>query len=198
MNQASMRRRLATMLVMGWVALTVAIGSSAEPAQPANDGQMSFARGAKTWAENCARCHNMRNPNELRDDQWRASVAHMRVRANLTGQEARDVLAFLEAGIGALAASPAAAAMSVGRDLYGQTCVACHGADGKGALPGIVSFRAADGPLQKSDAVLTRSVLDGVRSAGSPLVMPPKGGNPTLTEADAKLLIEFLRAEFGS
>jgi len=57
---------------------------------------MQFARGAQAWANNCSRCHNMRDPKELRDDQWRAAIAHMRVRAGLTGQEARDVLAFLE------------------------------------------------------------------------------------------------------
>lgn len=55
-----------------------------------------FARGAQTWANTCARCHNMRDPKELRDDQWRAAMAHMRVRAGLTGQEMRDVLAFLQ------------------------------------------------------------------------------------------------------
>ena len=57
---------------------------------------MQFARGAQTWADNCARCHNMRDPKELRDDQWRVVVSHMRVRGGLTGQEARDVLAFLQ------------------------------------------------------------------------------------------------------
>ena len=35
---------------------------------------MQFARGARTWADNCARCHNMRDPKELRDDQWRVVV----------------------------------------------------------------------------------------------------------------------------
>ncbi len=58
---------------------------------------MQFARGAQAWANNCARCHNMRDPKELRDDQWRAVVSHMRVRGNLTGGEARDVLMFLQA-----------------------------------------------------------------------------------------------------
>ena len=57
---------------------------------------MQFSRGAQAWANNCARCHNMRDPKELRDDQWRAAVSHMRVRAGLTGQEARDILAFLQ------------------------------------------------------------------------------------------------------
>ena len=67
----------------------------AEEASAHND-PMKFANGAKTWADNCARCHNMRDPKSLRDDQWRAAVAHMRVRAGLTGEEAENVLVFLQ------------------------------------------------------------------------------------------------------
>jgi len=69
---------------------------AADSPEAAQSDPMQFARGAQTWANMCARCHNMRDPKELRDDQWRAAVAHMRVRAGLTGQEARDVLAFLQ------------------------------------------------------------------------------------------------------
>lgn len=61
------------------------------PADPA-----AFARGAKAWAESCARCHNMRDPKEFRDDLWRPIVSHMRVRGGLTGQETRDILLFLQ------------------------------------------------------------------------------------------------------
>lgn len=57
---------------------------------------MQFVNGAKTWANTCARCHNMRDPKSLRDDQWRAAMAHMRVRAHLTEKEAEDVLVFLQ------------------------------------------------------------------------------------------------------
>lgn len=77
-----------TVLTVGQPAAHAAETTQTDPAQ--------FARGAKTWANNCARCHNMRDPKELRDDQWRAAMAHMRVRAGLTGQEMRDVLTFLQ------------------------------------------------------------------------------------------------------
>lgn len=71
--------------------------ASAADNQAANQPDPAqFARGAQTWANTCSRCHNMRDPKELRDDQWRAAMAHMRVRAGLTGQEMRDVLAFLQ------------------------------------------------------------------------------------------------------
>ncbi len=55
------------------------------------------ARGAKAWAANCARCHNMRSPKELTDEEWAISVTHMRVRANLPGNVADDIIAFLKA-----------------------------------------------------------------------------------------------------
>ena len=57
---------------------------------------MQFAKGAKTWADTCTRCHNMRDPGSLRDDQWRVAIAHMRVRAGLTATEAENVLVFLQ------------------------------------------------------------------------------------------------------
>lgn len=81
-------------VLLGLGVLLVQRPATAQDAAASDPAQ--FARGAQTWADNCARCHNMRNASELRDDQWRAAIAHMRVRANLTGAEARDVLAFLQ------------------------------------------------------------------------------------------------------
>ncbi len=54
------------------------------------------ARGAKSWVDNCMRCHEARDPKELRDDQWITTTFHMRIRAGLTGQETRDIIAFLQ------------------------------------------------------------------------------------------------------
>ena len=70
--------------------------SHAELSASAQGDPGRFARGAKAWANNCASCHNLRPASDLRDDQWRVVVAHMRVRADLTGQEARDILRFLQ------------------------------------------------------------------------------------------------------
>ena len=56
----------------------------------------AIARGAKSWAENCARCHNPRDPKDFRDDQWKVIMTHMRIRAGLTGNEANDILTFLQ------------------------------------------------------------------------------------------------------
>jgi cytochrome c5 len=53
--------------------------------------------GARAWAQNCMRCHNVRDPQERSDREWKIIVHHMRVRANLTADEHRLILEFLKA-----------------------------------------------------------------------------------------------------
>ncbi len=53
--------------------------------------------GAQAWSENCMRCHNLRPPHERSDREWDIIVHHMRVRANLTAEEHRLILDFLQA-----------------------------------------------------------------------------------------------------
>ncbi|HHJ14499.1 MAG TPA: c-type cytochrome [Gammaproteobacteria bacterium] len=161
-----------------------------------------FARGSKLWAENCSRCHNIRSANELRDDQWLTTSFHMRVRAGLSGQETRDILTFLQASNVPAASAPdggsAAPSGMSGREIYQQTCVACHGADGKGMFPGVPDFTRAGGRLSKSDEELLDNVRGGFQSPGSPMAMPPRGGNASLSDADLKAVIRYLREQFGS
>jgi len=65
-------------------------------AEDAKSTQGDFARGARSWVNNCVRCHSVRDPKELRDDQWITTSFHMRMRAGLTGQEVRDIIKFLQ------------------------------------------------------------------------------------------------------
>lgn len=97
------------------------------------------------------------------------------------------------AGDSAVNSDPAA-----GKAIYLQTCIACHGANGKGALPGVIDFTAADGPLSKPDEQLAQSIRDGVATPGVPLSMPAKGGLPALTDEQIQSIIAYLRSEFGS
>jgi mono/diheme cytochrome c family protein len=165
-----------------------------------SDGDIN--RGAGTWSNNCARCHELRSPTEFRDDIWKPIVTHMRVRAGLTGQQSRDVLAFLQASN-----HPRAVKVSVndsspgtglsGKDIYSQTCVACHGANGSGAIPGTPDFTNPGGALSKSDDELIRNITAGFQSPGSPMAMPAKGGNPDLNAVDVRAVLDYLRASFG-
>jgi len=61
-----------------------------------NDDALKNA-GARIWARNCIRCHNIRTPASFSDRQWGIIVHHMRVRANLTGEQHEAVLRFLQA-----------------------------------------------------------------------------------------------------
>lgn len=63
----------------------------------AQDAATDVARGAEVYGAMCGRCHTARSPLEYTDRQWVTITNHMRVRANLTGQQMRAVLAFLQA-----------------------------------------------------------------------------------------------------
>jgi mono/diheme cytochrome c family protein len=85
-------------------------------------------------------------PANRRDDQLTVITSQMRIRADLAGLEAHDVLGFLQRGNSrapayvSQAAGPvvnmAASAMS-GKSLFDSVCVACHGSDGMGTIPGV-------------------------------------------------------------
>ncbi|NMH64989.1 c-type cytochrome [Shewanella salipaludis] len=192
---------LSKAMVLSLLSVAVAPWTFALAASPAGDA----AKGSKAWSENCARCHNMRSPSDLRDDQWVTSVFHMRIRAGLTGQETRDILAFLQgandkveyAGQKAVPLAAPLPATGTGKHIYESYCTACHGADGKGRLPGVPDFTSKNGRLSKSENELFNNVVSGFQSPGSSMPMPPKGGNSNLTEGDIRAVLRYITATFG-
>jgi mono/diheme cytochrome c family protein len=84
-----------------------------------------------------------------------------------------------------------------GKAVYSQTCIACHGANGKGAIPGVRDLTEPDGALTKLDEELIENISNGMQSPGSFMAMPAKGGNPALSEDDIRAVLEYIRAEFG-
>lgn len=205
MNRVSVPRRVNRLLP---TLLFVVAGLQVAPttADQAQDKAGNVSRGAISWSNNCTRCHELRNPTEFRDDLWKPIVAHMRVRAGLTGQQQRDILAFLQASnnptpLKVSAAAPAESttgtAMS-GKQIYDLTCVACHGPDGTGSMPGTPNFKDPEGPLSQPDEVLTRHITQGFQTPGSPMAMPALGGNPNLDAADVRAVLGYLREAFGS
>lgn len=83
-----------------------------------------------------------------------------------------------------------------GKALYATSCTACHGPKGQGAIPGVPNL-AKNKRLAQPDAVLVANILIGFQSRGSPMAMPPKGGNPNLRAADAKALVIYMRTLTG-
>src|SRR6476619_3588914 len=60
-----------------------------------SDSYMGLS-GEELWSNNCLRCHNIRPPTMYNDAQWDVIVHHMRLRANITGQEQRAIVEFLK------------------------------------------------------------------------------------------------------
>lgn len=84
-----------------------------------------------------------------------------------------------------------------GEELYKSTCAACHGPQGQG-LPGLGKN------LTTSEFVDSQSMDDMVaflkqgREAGHPLnttgiAMPPKGGNPALTDEQLRSIAQHVK-----
>lgn len=94
---------------------------------------------------------------------------------------------------------PAASAgdATAGEPLYQSTCAACHGPDAKG-LPNLgKDLTTSEFALEKTDQELLEFVKVG-RPIGDPLNttnvdMPPKGGNPALSDQDIMNIIAYLR-----
>lgn len=141
------------------------------PSSAAAQGEI--AAGAKIYGEICGRCHNPRAPTERTDREWTVIVTHMRVRAGLSGEQARRVRAFLQAmnglpSLASLAAAPVTApepevapshppapqdSLSPeerGKALVeGRGCVGCHvvgktGGDLGPSLNGVIKRRGED------------------------------------------------------
>lgn len=89
------------------------------------------------------------------------------------------------------------ASLENGRAAYEMSCAVCHGAGGKGDIPGVPDFTKKGNSLSKSDQELFQNILNGYQSPGSFMEMPPKGGNQDLSEQDIRDIILYLREEFG-
>ncbi len=86
---------------------------------------------------------------------------------------------------------------SVGENIYINNCIVCHAEDGSGAMPGVADLR-----LNKEWSVLPEQQLvarlkKGINKAGSVVAMPPKGGNPELTDSELQAVVIYMRNVFS-
>ncbi len=83
-----------------------------------------------------------------------------------------------------------------GDKIFHETCVTCHGEDGRGAIPGAPDFTAKDSPLLKPEALLRSHIRNGFQAPGAPMAMPPKGANPDLSDQDLLDVQQYLHKRF--
>lgn len=84
-----------------------------------------------------------------------------------------------------------------GKALFASTCAACHGPEGKGVQGLGKDMTTSTFIADKSDEEMLAFVKTG-RPISDPLNttkvdMPPKGGNPALTDDQLKDIIAFIR-----
>jgi mono/diheme cytochrome c family protein len=86
---------------------------------------------------------------------------------------------------------------AAGKDVFVGTCSACHGPEGKG-IPGLgKDMTTSEFIAGKTDAELVDFIKVG-RDPSDPLnttgvAMPPKGGNPALSDDDLFDVVAFIR-----
>ncbi len=106
-------------------------------------------------------------------------------------------LAVLAACGGGGGGKTADAGAQAGKSHFDKVCATCHGKDANG-LPRLgKGLRDNEFTKSQSDAELVDFLKSG-RPATHPLNttgvdMPPKGGDPTITEEDLKNVVAFLR-----
>lgn len=86
---------------------------------------------------------------------------------------------------------------AAGKELFAGTCSACHGPNGEG-VPGLgKDMTTSEFIAGKTDAELIAFIKQG-RDPSDPLnttgvAMPPKGGNPALSDQDLANIVAHIR-----
>jgi mono/diheme cytochrome c family protein len=82
-------------IALGCSILAPSIAAAEEPGVEAEQRAL-LREGAKLWPVKCAGCHNARGPAERSPAEWETIVQHMRVRANIPGEESHAILEYLK------------------------------------------------------------------------------------------------------
>ena len=90
------------------------------------------------------------------------------------------------------------AALAEGQELFKRTCAPCHGPSGEGIAALGKTLIANEFINENSDAELIEFMKIG-RPATHPdntrgVDMPPKGGNPMLTDEDLAKIVDYVRS----
>lgn len=86
---------------------------------------------------------------------------------------------------------------AAGKELYAATCAACHGPEGEGVVGLGKDMTVSTFIAERTDAELVAFLKEG-RGPDDPLnttgvAMPPKGGNPALTDAQLADIVAHVR-----
>jgi mono/diheme cytochrome c family protein len=97
----------------------------------------------------------------------------------------------------AAASADSETAVVKGERAYAQTCATCHGVNGQGMPNQGANLKISPFIAARSDDQVVELIKSG-RLPADPnstmrLVMPPNGGNPTLSDAQLHQIVTYLR-----
>ena len=87
---------VAIVIVSGCVHEQSSVAGDATTRPAVKESNVAQTSGAQLWSDNCMRCHNLRSPETYSSTQWELAMHHMRLRANLTGEETEKITTFLK------------------------------------------------------------------------------------------------------
>ena len=137
-----------------------------------------------------------RGAKNISDDQIRDVVAYLR-----TLQDPSQPRASIEAWIKAPPTEGSQTEVAFdgpGRELFVKMCSACHGPDGQGmeglGKPFVTSRFVKDSTDKEVMTMVKmgRPIWDAANTTG--VDMPPKGGNPALSDEDLAEIIKYIRS----
>lgn len=76
------------------IAVVIAVSTSLNSCK--TSAVITSKSGAQVWGETCVRCHNSADPATFSDVEWDVAAMHMQIRANLTPEETKKVIDFLQ------------------------------------------------------------------------------------------------------
>lgn len=91
-----------------------------------------------------------------------------------------------------VAAAPDAAPVNLGQKVYEGLCISCH--NGLPGIPKVGDKAVWESRIALGMALLYEHAIKGFISEGGLIAMPPKGGNPSLTDAEVKAAVDYMVA----
>ncbi|MCK5876115.1 MAG: cytochrome c5 family protein [Candidatus Marithrix sp.] len=146
-----------------------------------------ITKGQKTLIDNAMNGINVMPPrggrSDLSDDEVKAAVQYMLLAISDTTVVAKPEQPMVKPT--EIKSSQSVKAPMSGENVYAMSCITCHG-EGSVGSPKIGDKASWKSRIAKGETTLIANVINGLN------IMPPRGGNKSLTDTEIKLAVEYL------
>lgn len=81
---------------------------------------------------------------------------------------------------------------SEAEEIYFSNCIVCHGDDGSGNMPGVPDLAENESLFRDSEQAIVERLKSGIQRPGG-IAMPPRGGNPGLTDEQLLSVLRYVK-----